>query len=374
MDSKEKWNYIVSRYHELYNAQEKAIQEEWESYCSEIFNYKKYSKEIDVFRSMQIGSRERIIPDIILKTANKDLIDIELKQYNSPFDIKFETQLKSYLKLLSLTVGIIVCQKIHLCWLNTNEDKMYNIAIPFEKDNAYGIKLIDLLCKDTFSAENIKAYITTKFDIQEIKNKITTDFINDLLSNYFEKEKYCADAIKQALDEINISVSEKKPISNSTTGSYRDNGEKTKTGGRQPPQPPIYTDFPTAPPFIIIKTKQDRVNVCKHYFNCSDDEALYHATRHCWRVSYESVIRYDYVLAVIDSYVKEVYKVKQWNQVHIDDAWDIDVKVEGRFEFVGEVAEDSIRKKFIGKLIPYEYRKPGMASPIVFSDLKSKEY
>ena len=95
---------------------------------------------------------------------------------------------------------------------------------------------------------------------------------------------------------------------------------------------------------------------------------MYHATRHSWRVSYEKVIHYGYVLAVIDGNVKEVYKVKQWNQVSPEDVWGIDNnKAAGRFEFVGEVADDSIREKFINKTIPFKYRKPGMASPVVFS-------
>ena len=58
----------------------------------------------------------------------------------------------------------------------------------------------------------------------------------------------------------------------------------------------------------------------------------------------------------------------EWNQVRPEDIWGIDNnKAAGRFEFVGEVADDSIREKFINKTIPFKYRKPGMASPVIFS-------
>lgn len=368
MNTTEKWNYIVSRHSKLYNAQEKEIQSEWETYCSELFDYKKLFNEIDAFRSMQIGSHERVIPDIILKNSNKDLIDIELKQYNLPFDIKFEEQLKSYLKLLSLSVGIIVCQKIYLCWLNDGDKKIYKIAIPFTENNPDGIILIDLLCKETFSAEKIKDYIknklTTKINIQKIKNEITPDLIYKLLSSNFENEKYSDEEILQALDTINISVSEKnKSITPPPQGKTIIPPPKTVR-----PNEPDNTDFPNSPDFIIIKTHWERVTTCKHYFNCSNDDALYHATRHSWRVSYEKVIHYGYVLAVIDGNVKEVYKVKQWNQVRPEDVWGIDNnKAAWRFEFVGEVADDSIREKFINKTIPFKYRKPGMAAPVIFS-------
>ena len=356
MEAKEKWGLIVKRYHLLYKNREGDIQKEWESYCSEFFNYKRTSNEIDPFRTIHIGSIERVIPDIILKIGDKDIIDIELKQYCLPFDSKFEEQLKSYLKLLNLSVGLIVCQKIYFCWFEYKENKVYKIEIPFVESNEDGIELMDLLCKETFSEEKVKEFIVGKLkeledrkkrkeNILKIKKSIDDNLIKTLLIDYFTNKKYAKDEILQALDEINISVSALTP---------------------EPDGP-----FPTSPAFIIIKTHYDRVKSCRQYFNCSEEEALYHATRHSWRVSYDKVMKYGYVLAVIDGIVKEVYKVRSWNQVSNRDVWEIDnEKALGRFEFTGSVAEESIRNTFINKEIPYKYRKPGMASPIVFSDCK----
>lgn len=116
-------------------------------------------------------------------------------------------------------------------------------------------------------------------------------------------------------------------------------------------------DFPTEPNYIIIKTKNDRVASC--------NGSLYDATRHCWRVKYETVMKYKYVLAVIEGIVQEVYQVQYWQ---FAEKWSNDTdKAKGRLEFVGEIAPESIREQFIGKTIPYEYRKPGLASPVVFS-------
>lgn len=358
MEAKEKWGFIVKQYHLLYKNREGDIQKEWESYCSEFFNYKRTSNEIDSFRNIHIGSTERVIPDIILKIGNKDIIDIELKQYCLSFDNKFEKQLKSYLKLLNLSVGLIVCSKIYLYWFEYKEDKVHKIEIPFVESNEDGIELMDLLCKETFSEEKVKEFIVGKKNVREIKESIDDNLIKTLLIDYFTNKNYADDEILQALDGINISVSEKgKP--------FPPKPEPPKPG----PEPP--GPGPESPAFIIIKTHYDRVNSCKHYFNCSEEEALYHATRHSWRVSYDKVMQYGYVLAVIDRVVKEVYKVRSWNQVSYRDVWEIDnEKALGRFEFTGSVAEESIRNTFINKEIPYKYRKPGMASPIVFSDCK----
>ena len=376
MEASEKWNFIVKEYDSLYNKPESDIQRAWESYCSELFNYKKIFGEIDSFRKIRIGSSERVIPDIILKRGNKDIIDIELKQYCLSLDSKFEAQLKSYLKLLNLSVGLIICQKIYLCWLEYNEDSIYMIEIPFSKDNRDGIKIMELLSKEDFSEEKIKPFIDNKLkelkakkrqeeNIQEIKKNIDANLINTLLLDHFVNQNYADDEILKALDETEIKVSEK-----GITPSVKNTGNLIGTIPGGLPIPPVspLPPFPKSPAFIIIKTHYERVISCKNYFNCSESDALYHATRHCWRVSHDTVIRYGYVLAVIDGVVKEVYKVVSWNQVGYNDVWKIDDdKAMGRYEFTGKVADDSIRNQFINKQIPYEYRKPGMASPVVFS-------
>ncbi|HBF86220.1 MAG TPA: hypothetical protein DDW54_00915 [Clostridiales bacterium] len=412
--AREQWNYIVERYNKCYNLQESAIQYEWENYCSEIFGYKKIFGEIDVQRQIQIGSGTRVIPDIILRRGVQDVFDLELKQYNLTYDEKMENQLKSYLKLLNLTVGAVVCMKIYLCYYEQSEDKIYRIAIPFEKDNADGIAFVKMLYKKTFSAEKIVSYIKNKIkkeiNRRTILGMIDEGFVKDCILDFFATD-YDKDLVKEILDEIEIAVKEKgtapipvsRPVKSGTSSLplkqvihitkgwvgtlIKENGNYVTVNfgehglmlcqkneirlpeGTNPQPKPDTADFPLSPDFIIIKTHWDRVNVCKSFFKCSDEEALYHATRHCWRVSYDKVIRYGYALAVIDGYVKEVYKTKTWNYIDQNSVWEIDNdKAPGRYEFIGEVAENAVREKFINKQIPYKFRKNGMASPVVYSD------
>jgi hypothetical protein len=164
MDTIKKWNYIVDRYNALYNSTESIIQKEWEGYFSELLDYKKIFGEIESQRNITIGSHQRVIPDIILRANDNDLVDIELKQYNLPFAIKMEEQLKSYLKLLKLSVGVIICQKLYLCYFDYSSDKIYKVAIDFVKDNKCGIDFIEMLNKINFNENIIKDFIRKQLE------------------------------------------------------------------------------------------------------------------------------------------------------------------------------------------------------------------
>jgi len=87
-------------------------------------------------------------------------------------------------------------------------------------------------------------------------------------------------------------------------------------------------------------------------------------------------MRYDYVLAVIGKKVQEVYKVKNWKLVSRENEnyWGLDLdgeKAIGRYEFYGETAPDDVRALWIGKRIPFQFMRMGLASSVLYSDQKS---
>lgn len=350
MDKIKKWNYIVDRYNALYNLPESIIQKEWEGYFSELLDYKKIFGEIESQRNITIGSHQRVIPDIILRANDNDLVDVELKQYNLPFSIKMEEQLKSYLKLLNLSVGVIICQKLYLCYFDYSSDKIDKVAIDFVKDNKNGIAFVEMLNKINFNENIIKDFIRkqleSKINIVKIQNEINDELLYLLLNDYLSQQ-YSEEEIKEALKNYKISIS-KDSSTNATSNTIPTTGEEI--------EPIDDGDFPTTPNYIIIKTSYDRVNSC--------NGNLYDATRHCWRVKFDTANRYKYVLAVIGGIVKEVYEVKYWQDA---ERWPNDGNVDGRLEFIGQVATGDVRNLFIGKTIPAKYRKPGMASPVIYS-------
>lgn len=115
-----------------------------------------------------------------------------------------------------------------------------------------------------------------------------------------------------------------------------------------------FVDDQNNPKFIIIKTTYGRVN----QFDGSFEHRLYEATRYCWKISVNKAKRYDYVLAVVDGIVKEVYKVNKW--ILVEDG-------RGRYEFEGTVAEEKIRKIFFDHKLPLVYKGKGMANPVLYS-------
>jgi len=103
---------------------------------------------------------------------------------------------------------------------------------------------------------------------------------------------------------------------------------------------------------IIIKIKQWSVE----RFNGSLSDAIYEATRAAWKMSMTRAKKADYVLSVMDGIVKAVYSDMVWG-VHED---------RGRLMFDGNDAPKDIKNKYIGKRIPPEYRKKGLASPCLY--------
>ncbi|MBD5086236.1 MAG: GxxExxY protein [Clostridiales bacterium] len=229
----EKWNAIVSDIQKNQSLKEDAVQRLWEDIFADadVFGYSKRSKEIDIWRNIQIGSRKSTIPDIIIRDSikNKDLFVVELKQLNFPFNQTYKDQLLSYMRLLELKVGILICNKIYI-YFRDNSTTEYSIEIPFEKNNAYGEKFIELFSKGDFDNTNVKDFLieveNTKTNISVIISDIQKLKLEDLLIEHYAG-KYTNEEIKTALNQLNITISI---------------GNEPKTQDPQPPTQPTGSD------------------------------------------------------------------------------------------------------------------------------------
>lgn len=227
MDMTENWNKIVDFYHKNRNALETQIQKDWENLFAEKFGYSRLDEEIDNQRSIQIGSTDRIIPDIIIRSSqeNQDLFVVELKQHTS---FAGHQQLFSYLKQLKLDIGVLVCNKLYIYDYDTGKDDNNQpvLEIEFTKDNPDGIKFVELFSKDSFDKESVKKFIRERKEerekeqenIRAIQQKVTTDYVKQLLQNQLAAT-YSQTEIQQALKGIDITVERK---------------------GKQPAPPPVF--------------------------------------------------------------------------------------------------------------------------------------
>ena len=86
---------------------------------------------------------------------------------------------------------------------------------------------------------------------------------------------------------------------------------------------------------------------------------LYEKTRGYWRVSLDSVKNVEYALAVAGGEILEVYKITTWfpAETTLRSVETPSENVENRCEFVGNIASEDIRKKYIGKQVQ-TYQNP----------------
>ncbi|HCE3485650.1 TPA: hypothetical protein NG615_004442 [Vibrio parahaemolyticus] len=96
-------------------------------------------------------------------------------------------------------------------------------------------------------------------------------------------------------------------------------------------------------------------------------EALYEATRGIWKIGSRRE-KLEIAFSVYKGEIKEVYTVHNWLPAgstpyqtrSLDES-----KKDGRWEFVGQVASDEVRDKYLGKSVSAYFSK-GNSSPIKY--------
>lgn len=104
------------------------------------------------------------------------------------------------------------------------------------------------------------------------------------------------------------------------------------------------------------------------------DADLYDATRGMWVMNIDNArARAKYVLSVYGGIIREVYEVSAWlpagstlysDSLRLENA-DRDNLQETRIEFVGRIAPEKIRKKYLWKSVAHHYRK-GSSNPVKY--------
>ncbi len=97
------------------------------------------------------------------------------------------------------------------------------------------------------------------------------------------------------------------------------------------------------------------ININQSYRAGINRNDLYEFTRGVWRIGVDRARTADYAFAVYQGVVKEVYEIDQWYPAgstlyanrKILEEWK-----KGRYEFLGKVAADEVRDKYVGKTLP----------------------
>jgi hypothetical protein len=94
--------------------------------------------------------------------------------------------------------------------------------------------------------------------------------------------------------------------------------------------------------------------------------SLYEATRFAWKVSLAKAKQAEVILATLQGLIVGAFVANDWlpaTSANFPSRED----VPGRFGFIGEAAPQRIRRQYVGKRVPDEYRKRGSANPIKYT-------
>jgi hypothetical protein len=116
----------------------------------------------------------------------------------------------------------------------------------------------------------------------------------------------------------------------------------------------------THPCLLININRMYRPNMTVH--------DLYDATRSAWKLGPKRE-KIEFALSVYGGVVREVYEISGWapggSTMKVRDADGRADSRSDRFEFVGQIADDAVRDRYLGRSVAH-YFKPGAQNPIMY--------
>jgi hypothetical protein len=101
------------------------------------------------------------------------------------------------------------------------------------------------------------------------------------------------------------------------------------------------------------------------------ERSLYEATRYAWKISKSKARQAEVILATLQGLIVGAFIADEWLEAtaaNFPERKD----APGRLGFLGREANEEIKKLYVGKRVPDEYRRPGAANPIKYTWKSSK--
>lgn len=117
----------------------------------------------------------------------------------------------------------------------------------------------------------------------------------------------------------------------------------------------------------IITEPSILIRVSQTYSARLTAEGVYEITRGVWKIG-KRRDTVEYALTVVNGIVKEVFEIIAWFPAGTTTYKTrplIDVAIDGRWEFIGRVANDTIRKKYIEQSVAHYFSR-GAVNPITY--------
>lgn len=184
-----------------------------------VLGWKGFIGDLSIRSSFQVGASKRLIPDIIVKSENKDLFVIEVKKPGIPLSTEFGSQLRSYMRQLKLDFGILIGQKIQIFYdgnLYGNSKFTLIDEIDFIRDSEKGLKFVELFKKENYSQQKVEQHTQNKLQkinelkiIEKLKKELLSQNYKNKVENYLKSEllkEYSESITEKVLEKININI------------------------------------------------------------------------------------------------------------------------------------------------------------------------
>lgn len=93
---------------------------------------------------------------------------------------------------------------------------------------------------------------------------------------------------------------------------------------------------------------------------------IYDAVRFAWKINLDKAKKVDFIFAIEKGIVVGIFTVIEWKNATKVKFPEFNKYIKGRFGFVGEEANDEIKKLYINKRLPSNFRAKGSASPLLY--------
>lgn len=173
--------------------------------------------QIEEQMSMQLGSTERLIPDVVVTKNNQNKFVMEVKEPAHVRTQKNIDQLVSYMKQLETSVGIYVGKELEVYFKNIgdgSEPKLI-LRVDFNPADKNGEDFLRLFHESEFSIECVLDYMKArdaKIAFEENVNELVSHFLSPdfadelklIIGTYFSDRG--DDVVAAALDAVSFNI------------------------------------------------------------------------------------------------------------------------------------------------------------------------
>lgn len=102
----------------------------------------------------------------------------------------------------------------------------------------------------------------------------------------------------------------------------------------------------------------------------ASERSLYEAVRYAWKIKPSKARQAEVILATVQGVIKGAFVAHDWLEAtatNFPGRWAESDGSDGRFGFIGEEASEEIRRQYVGKRVPDQFRKRGAANPIKYN-------